>query len=628
MAEHSIKVLPVDVANMIAAGEVVDRPSSVLKELMENSLDAGSTQVDVEITSGGRRLVAVSDNGAGMNRDDALLSIERHATSKIRDVHDIERIATLGFRGEALAALSSVSRFRLVTCRRGETTGTELTMSGGKLQDVRDVGVPAGTLVEVRDVFFNVPARRKFLRSEQTELSHVRQTFMVQALAHPAVGMSLRVDGRELYNMAGGATLEDRIRELFGAEFLGKLRPVEFTARGVRVSGRISVPSINRSDRNEQFIFVNSRPTSVPLLNFAISEGYRTLLPSNRFPSLFLAIEIDPALVDVNVHPTKKEVRFKHTDDIRDTVVEAIRAALSDGSSLTTAAVDGVFSKVQQLAGIMSNPVGGAQPGSEESRLAIEDLPPTRAFRYPRMPVIPSGQPTESVSDKTDMAGSEDSNTAAAQESLPVSREQAAQLPSANPPWSWCRVLGQIGGLYVLLETEEGFVVMDPHAAHERILFERFMTAIVGGNVESQGLLMPETVEFRPADSLRIRKNMGVFRKMGFGIAEFGGDAIVVDALPSCFAGVSARALMVDIAQALEQAGARGGKEMWKEEAIAQAACKAAVKARDRMALKEIEQLVIDLAQTEMPYTCPHGRPTLIFTPFADLNRKFGRGSG
>ncbi|MEI6970880.1 MAG: DNA mismatch repair endonuclease MutL [bacterium] len=609
--QPSIRVLPIDVANMIAAGEVVDRPCSVLKELMENAFDAGASRIDVEVVAGGRKLVAVSDNGFGMNRDDALLSIERHATSKIRDVHDIERIATLGFRGEALAAVSSVSRFRILTCRRGDTIGTELVMTGGKLQDVRDAGVPPGTRVEVRDLFYNVPARRKFLRSEQTEVSHIRQVFMVQALAHPVVGMSLKVDGRELYGLADGATLEDRIRDMFGAEFVRKIRPVDHKQSGVDVSGFAGVPANSRADRNEQFIFINGRPTSAALLNYAIGQGYHALLPGSRFPAVFLNIRLDPALVDVNVHPTKKEVRFKRPDETRDAVIEAVRKALSGDGSSASAKPD--------AAGQAGTPLAGGRLAPEEVRLAIQDLPPTRSFQYPRMPVIP------------------DRSVSSSEAGRPVSAQKTGQDAGAAPeppaavgqaPWSWCRVLAQVGGLYVLLETEDGFVVMDPHAAHERILYERFMASVAGhGTVEGQGLLMPETVELGPADGLRIRKSIDLLRKLGFGISEFGGDAFVVDALPAIFPETPVRALLSDIAVALEQAGPRGGVSAWKEAAIVQAACKTAVKARDRMTLQEIEQLVVDLAKTEMPYTCPHGRPTLIFTSFTELDRKFGRGA-
>lgn len=600
MTDHHIRVLPVHVANKIAAGEVVDRPASVLKELVENAMDAGASQIDVEISTGGKKLVAVRDNGSGMNRDDAILSIERHATSKILDVDDIEKIQTLGFRGEALAAIASVSRFRLRTCRAGETTGTELTITGGKLTDVNDAGCPPGTSIEVRDIFFNVPARRKFLRGEQTELSHIRAGFIVLALSHPMIGMNLKVDGRDVHRLAVGADLEDRLRDLFGADFQKALRKVEYRSAETAIRGYVTTPAMSRADRNEQYFFVNGRATGAPLFSYALREGYRTLLPADRHPSVFLLLEMDPGLVDVNVHPTKKEVRFRHPDDVRDAVIGGVREALK--SETTGAGVVHTSSQNGEMK---------QEPAVRDIQLKIDNLPPTRTFRYPRMPVM-GGIPERTPSVQS---------TAAA---FPGEGGKAIE-PGGNAPWSWCRVLGQIGSLYVLLETEEGFVIMDPHAAHERVLFERFMADILKGKIQVQSLLLPETVELMPGDALRVRKNLDLFKKMGFGISEFGGDSFVVDALPSYFSYASAQMLLLEIAHSLEQAGARGGKERWREESIAQAACKAAVKQRDKLSLEEIEKLVVDLAGTEMPYTCPHGRPTLILTSFREINRKFGR---
>lgn len=602
-----IRVLSPHVINKIAAGEVVERPASALKELMENALDAGASQIDVEVAAGGRKLVSVRDNGSGMDRDDAILSIERHATSKIKDVDDIERIATLGFRGEALAAIASVSRFRLLTCRAGETTGTEILITGGKMADVRDAGCPAGTAIDVRDLFFNIPARRKFLRSQETELAHLREMFIVQALSHPAAGMSLKVDGRETYRLAAGATAEDRLRDLFGADYLKNLRPVDFRAGAMAVRGHVSVPLVSRSDRNEQYVFVNGRATSAPVLSYAIREGYHALLPGNRHPSVFLFLDLDPDGVDVNVHPAKKEVRFRHPIDVRDAVIQAIRQAL--GSSPVQGGGPGERPAAE-----------GALPRSAASvQLRIEDLPPTRTFMYPRMATgagdtAPGGHPLPPSVSPAAPQGQPSPEGEAGPAGLPVSS-----------PWVWCRVVGQIGGLYVILETEDGYVLMDPHAAHERVLFERFMADFADGRVQTQGLLIPETVDLMPKDANRIRKNLELFKKMGFGISEFGGDSFVVDSLPSCFSAAQPGPLLIDITHSMEEAGARGATGRWREESIAQAACKASVKARDKLNLSEIERLVVDLARTEMPYTCPHGRPTLIFTSFGDLNKKFGR---
>jgi len=607
----TIRVLSEQVANKIAAGEVVERPASVAKELIENAIDSGATQIDVEVTAGGRKLVAVRDDGTGMDGDNALLSVERHATSKIRDVDDIENISTLGFRGEALAAIAAVSRFRMATGTKGQTPGTEMLIVGGKLQDVREIGVPAGTSVEVRDLFFNVPARRKFLRSHQTELSHLRDGFILEALSHPEIGMSFTVDGHETYRLASGARFHDRLHELFGPDYVKQLCGVKGRSAEVAVSGYTSLPALNRADRNEQYVFVNRRPTTAGVIAYAVREAYRTLLPKDRHPSLFLFITMDPGLVDVNVHPTKKEVRFRHPGEVRDSVIEAIQQALRRSAP-------GVGEAAAPLTSTSDlRDAGGSRVQAADTRLHIDDLPPTRTFQYPRLSATADEgrRPGDQAQAETDGP--------APRTGTPPPAEGADKIGEA--PWSWCRVLGQVGSLYVVLETEDGLVLMDPHAAHERVLFEAFMSAVLAENAGSQSLLMPETVELRPKDAVRVRDNLELLKSMGFGISEFGGDAFVVDALPACLSATSAPGVLIAVSQALEQAGARGGKGRWKEEAIAQAACKAAVKARDALKLEEIERLVVDLAQAEMPYTCPHGRPTLIFMSFRDLNKKFGR---
>ena len=605
-SQTQIRILPPNVANKIAAGEVVERPASVLKELIENSLDAGAFRIDAEIAAGGCKLIAVTDNGPGMDKDNAILSIERHATSKIKDVDDIEKIATLGFRGEALAAIASVSRFRLATCAAGENIGTEILAAGGKVQEVRETGCPAGTCVEVRDLFFNVPARRKFLRSYQTELSHIRTGFILQALSHHGVGMNLKVDGREAYTLSKDSSLEDRLRDLFGAEYLKNLIKVNFVTEKIKVYGYTSLPAANRPDRSEQYIYVNSRVTSSPLINYAIGEGYHTLLARDRHPSVFIFLEMNPALVDVNVHPTKKEVRFRHPGEVRDDVIKAIRNALGTGDAIA------IIEKKQASSDTEKRSL---QPAVQQP-LTIENLPSAQVFKYPR--IVPPEQPAPA------------SVAPCASTATPAPNSSFIPHPSSfiiSPvsPWSFCRVVGQIGGLYVVLETEDGYALMDPHAAHERVLYERFMKDMETGHVTIQNLLIPETVEMMPKDALCVRKNMDLFKQMGFGISEFGGDAFVVDALPSCFAAVSAKTLLTEIASSLEQTGARKSAGRWREEAIVQAACKSAVKARDKLTLQELEQLVVDLTGTELPYTCPHGRPTMIFTSFQDLNKKFGR---
>ncbi|MBU0713782.1 MAG: DNA mismatch repair endonuclease MutL [Verrucomicrobia bacterium] len=626
-ADHSIHVLSDVVANKIAAGEVVERPASVLKELVENALDAEATQIDVAIVCGGRTLVGVDDNGRGMNRDDALLAVERHATSKIRDVDDLERIATLGFRGEALAAITSVARFRLCTRRAADLTGTELLMAAGKIQEVRDAGCPPGTSVEVRHLFFNVPARRKFLRSEQTELVHLRQVFMTYGLAHPAVGMKLTVDGRMVFSLAPGATFEDRRRDLFSFLSPSDLRPVNHAVGGIRVTGHVGLPAVSRSDRAEQYIFINGRPAGAPIVSGAIREGYRAVLPRDRYPVVFLFLELDPSLVDVNVHPTKREVRFYNPGAVREAVTAAVRQAL---------APDGVGAFVPQSVRPLAPSAGGlpACPSSArefgqgflgrdvprdwhpplkglEPFSGAPGVPGERRFPYPARPMPPLDAQTRDQPVRHSLGEG--------------GRSGESEISNTSAPWTWCRILGQIGGLYVVMETEDGLALMDPHAAHERILYERFMAQVTRGRIESQGLLVPETVDLPPRDALRVRRHLDLLKKMGFSIAEFGGDTFVVDALPLCFQSTTSRALLTDMAAILETAGERRSADNLLEEQVAQAACKAAVKAHSVLTREEIEDLVMQLAKTEMPYTCPHGRPTLIHTSFQELAKKFGR---
>lgn len=592
-----IRLLPPDVANKIAAGEVVERPASVLKEVLENAIDAGATQVDVEAVAGGTRLLAVADNGAGMNRDDALLSIERHATSKIRTADDIEHIHTLGFRGEALAAISSVARFRLRTRRHDELAGSDLVVTGGKLVDLKETGCPPGTLVEIRDLFFNVPARRKFLRSPQTETVHLRQMFLLQALAWPSIGMRLTLDGRQSWALAAASTPSERIRELFGQDILAGLRPVAASGE-IKLTGFASLPSLTRGDRTEQYVFVNGRPATAPVIGYAINEAYHSLIPDGRHPYVFLYLEMPPDAVDVNVHPTKKEVRFRRPSDVRDAIIRAVREALAEAGS--------AFVAGQGMAPTPAQPPAPLLP-----QLKIEDLPASRIFSYPRLPPAEPTRPVPAVT--------------GASPAPETKRTVAPGSPPVQGPWTSCRVVGQVGGLYVLLETEDGYVVMDPHAAHERVLFEKLLRAVEHGQVESQGLLVPETVELQPRDALHVRKNLELMKRLGIGVSEFGGDTFVVDALPRGLEGLGVKAMLIDVAQHLETLGERGSHSRWREEAIAQAACKAAVKARDRLSLAEVEQLVVALASAEMPYTCPHGRPTLIYTSFKELARKFGR---
>ena len=582
-----IHVLPDNVINKIAAGEVVERPASVVKELMENALDARATEINIEITSGGKTLISVADNGCGMGRNDALLSVERHATSKINDVDDIERVATLGFRGEALAAISSVSRFTLRTRPAAELSGTEITMSGGKMQEVRDAGCPPGTVMEVRHLFFNVPARRKFLRSDQTELAHIRNVFMMYALVNPAVGLRLKADGKQICNLPANASLEDRLADLFSFIAKENLRRLSLVSGNMQISGYAAVPSLTRADRSEQYLFINRRPTAAGLLAGAIREGYKTLIPKDRHPVVFIFIDLDPEQVDVNVHPAKKEVRFRNPAEVRSAVAGAIRNALAN------------------------QPVGNFSP--------VYPQPAERNQRPPsgEVPVWNYAGP------KKNTAHIERVFQLAAP--APSDENEKKTAEKANKPWAWRRIIGQIGNLYLIMETDEGLVLMDPHAAHERVLFEKFMSELGRSAVKSQALLLAESVALSPPDALRLRRALAELKKSGFGVSEFGQDTFLVEAVPACFSDVSARNLLMEIAAALAESSGKSREENMLAEQIARAACRAAVKAHAHLSAAELESLVDQLEKAEMPYTCPHGRPIIICFSLQELARKFGR---
>ncbi len=488
-------MLPDHVINKIAAGEVIERPASVMKELVENALDAGATQIDVEVVRGGMQLIAISDNGCGMDRDNALLSIERHATSKIRTAEEVESVATLGFRGEALSSICAVSRFTLITRAQDAVSGTEIRIAGGKLQDVVDAGCPPGTRFEIRNLFFNVPARRKFLRTEATELAQIRQLFAVYALAHPETGLSLISDGRELYNLPAGGSLADRISEIYNPTFFSHLRALNFEAEGVRITGFAGLPQTGKKDRSDQYVFINGRPASAPIIYHAMNEAYHSVLARGRYPSAFLFIETAPDAVDVNVHPAKKEVRFRHPVAIRDAVVAAIEQAM-----------------------ILHAPL-------EEKRAPSFQFDVNRAAQPPRM-----GKQHELKITMPDVSR-RDIPTPLHHRSEPVVIE-AQSKPELSSPWAWCRVMGMAGGAYAVLETEAGVVLMDPQAAHERVLFEKFMRDLTTGVPSQQRLLAPETVELLPADAEALRRNLPELEAMGFGVSDFGQDTFLVDALP------------------------------------------------------------------------------------------------
>ena len=625
---REIRLLTDLVINKIAAGEVVERPASVVKELLENALDAGATSIDVEVVEGGRKLICVADNGCGMSPAQAHLAIQRHATSKIRDVHDIERIGTMGFRGEALAAIPAVSRFSLKTRARDEVGGCELVIHGGQLIEDGVAGCPPGTQVEVRNLFYNVPGRRKFMRAPQTELAHIRQLLLMYAMAFPAVGFVLVSDGRELMRLNAGMAMDERLHQLFDRDMVSALRPVDFQTEGLRVQGYAALPRYHRSDRSGQYCFINRRPASAPLLGYAISQAYEQALPRGRKPVVILFVEIEPDQVDVNVHPAKKEVRFRRPTLVRDSVLTALQEALIQKK------------EAEQPFVPSAEPPLSPSPEPDEQDidpLMMETAPPRPKPRFQSLPyphlgrenltlddVVDAGrfespavQPTEEA--KATAGDAERTNNAS------LNTPPEAVLVERKSPWGRFRVVGRIRNDYVVLETDEGMVLLDPQAAHERVLFEDIRTQMEKQAVASQGLLSPEMVELTPLEAQQLRSNISLLEQMGFGISEFGGDAFLVDALPACFSAMNAATLLRELVSDLDQGrGSKSGRK-WNADAMARSACRVAVHRNMSLSDPEIHTLINRLAEADMPYTCPHGRPTVIFMSYNELARKFGR---
>ena len=612
----TIRLLPDSVINQIAAGEVVERPASVLKELLDNALDAGAGRIEVDVVDGGRRLVRVRDDGCGMGRDNALMSIERHATSKLRDLKDLDRISTMGFRGEALAAIAAVSQFTLTTNRRGDVAGTEIVVFGGKVQDVRDAGAPPGTDIAVRNLFFNVPARRKFLRSAQTEYTHIRQRFFLSALSRPDVEFTLRTDDEETCRLRGGGDALGRVRDFYGEEVARALRRVSFGNGTVEVGGWAGAPPYSRADREMQVVMVNGRPAGSPILNYAIQNAYRDLLPGGRYAPVFLTVDLPGEMVDVNVHPAKKEVRFRRPTEVRDVVIEAIRTAVKEGGIAGrkfSVGGGGLIPRTREVrvegAGVGGGAAAGSDGGSGVGGAGVP--PPPMAFppRVARQEPLPP--PAEPVAP----AGGE-------------ARGEAVPAGSAGPaaPWTEYRVLGRTAGGYVVMETGEGIVLLEPRAAHERVLYEKWLEGIREGRVPTQGLLMPANVRLSPGQANAVRKAMGWLTTNGFGLSDFGGDSFLVDGLPIWLGDGEPSEVLSDLADHLMAGKGAAGTPSWVADVAAALAERGATGVKGKLDDAALRRLIGDLSKTEMPYTSPKGKPTVILWSWRELARKFGNG--
>ena len=588
-----IRILTDRVANQIAAGEVIERPAAVVKELVENSLDAGATRVEVEFRAGGRALIRVVDNGCGMTQEDALLSLERHATSKLVETADLDHLGTFGFRGEAVPSIASVSHFELQTRVGSAAAGTEIVINGGKFVHVRECGLAPGTSITVSHLFNSVPARRKFLKTDATESAHIIQTVRLYALACPATAFVLIEDGRVLFQSPVCTTLAERVGEIFGRQLVTDLLPVAMAEAGLKLSGLIGKPGVNRSTRHELLMFVNRRPVDSRTLNYALIESYATALAKGRYPVAVLFLEPDPAAVDVNVHPAKREVRFRSEGAVRGFVIRAVLQRLREWGAPAPRAEPASAGQVHPAASevMPGDPVSLAAP-------ATVNLPPT-AF------VIKPPAPPAIV------------RTAVA----PL----AVSAPSASAALLGWRFLGTAHSDYALWETPSGLMVLDRRAAHERVWFERLEMQFKQGAVASQRLLFAIPVEFDAIASALLTDQLAFLQRHGFAVAEFGRNFFRIEAVPVWLESSDAVIFLRDII-GLMRDGQLDGKNLdLARTALAQLAAQQAVRLPSSHNETEALALVSQLFACTQPHTSPAGRPTHFELSRGELLRRFQR---
>ncbi len=588
-----IRVLSDSLINRIAAGEVVDRPASVVKELVENSLDAGAKTIEIRLNGGGRQLIEIRDDGCGMDRDDALLAVERHATSKVCSPGDLDVIRSFGFRGEALASIAAVSNFRLETAiEDGE--GTRVVVRGGRISEVATVGLPRGTAIRVERLFVNVPARRKFLRSEATELAQGMRWISRYALARPDVRWITEHGGRRLIEAPPASDLRERAAQLLGPETARHMLTIDLSRDGARVHGLAGRPVDAHVGRDHQHLFVNGRAVQDRVLTHGLAEAYRNNLAHGRHPAAILFVEIGPEAFDVNVHPQKTEVRFHRPGSVHDLVRDAVAEALGQDRA------------VPRFGELRPGPMDDHErnPRSREGFESGKTYP--MAGEPSPFPVRPptSQRPTE-VREAS------------------VGSQPGLQLaePGAAP-----RVLGQLHSSYILAQDREGLVVVDQHAAHERVLFERLLGATESSAVESQALLFPKTIEFAPHQWPTISEQIGEFRRLGFGIEPFGGASVRVDSVPTMTVGLDVERLILDLLGAVQEAkSVTATIPELRRRLITTAACHSAITIRVALELEEMRRLLRDLYATDNPTTCPHGRPILFRMGLDEIERAFRR---
>ena len=613
-----IRVLADHVANQIAAGEVVERPASVAKELVENSIDAGATRITIEIEAGGRRLLKVSDDGEGMVRDDAILAFERHATSKIRATEDLNAIGTLGFRGEALASIASVAKVELTTSTEGAAAATRVAIEGGRMRDVKDAAHPRGTTIAVRDLFFNVPARRKFMRSEATETFHLSNLVTHYALAHPEIAFTFVNNGRDVVRAVAAKDLRERAYQIFGEEFLENLLPVDGGDPLVaRVTGFVSAPRDRRTTRDAQYLFVNRRYVRDRMIGRSLSEGYRSILPHGVYPAALLFVETPLEEVDVNVHPAKTEVRFRRSAAVADAVREAVRDAL---------AANEFVPQIPQTPQIQTASAAVSFTPPQPRIEFVPPPPPPQSAPPPQPPasVIPFPSGDEIARDVEEMIRVSSVKSVASFPPLnsaeKLVREVSPETLSAN-----IRPLGQLEESFIIATDDEGLLLIDQHVAHERVLFDKYRALEAARRTESQQLLVPETFDLTPAQAAVFDQLAPEFEVYGFELMRLSGRTVAIKAVPADLPPGQARNMLSELLDTVDAEKKANAPETMRDEIAASLACHAAIKVNMPLAPEKMRWLIDRLLQTSSPTTCPHGRPIILRLKLHDIKKGFHR---
>lgn len=662
-----IRILSDNVANKIAAGEVVERPASVVKELLENSLDAGATDIRVDIEDGGRRLIRIADNGCGMLRDDAMLAFERHATSKLHDVTDLNAIATLGFRGEALPSIASVSRLLLETRTQEETTGATVDIAGGKLLNCGESALAAGTIITVRDLFFNVPARRKFLRSDQTELAHIGSLVTHYSLAHPDKAFALSHNGQSLLNVTPVAAMRDRVYQVFGAQTLDDLvdlgyreremtlaagRDEEMVSRVFALRGFVSRPQVQKLNRNSIYLFVNGRLIRDKLLLHALSSAYHNLVPPNTYPFALLFLDCDCEEVDVNVHPSKTEVRFRHGSFVHDFVRDTVREVLMESRPVSAMPMPAsspqrgaelpyseftqrVYQQGPADSGVTRSDAGAIQAFASAEAIPSEQLP---VYTIPPQAHVPSHEFEPEIRDRSEARHEyqeprpPDPSVAAAPSRMPVPDTHGGfpggldlDGPGSMASLTDLRPLGQIHNSFIVAAGRDGLWIIDQHVAHERILFEQVLRQRAAGRVAMQHLLMPLVIELTIPQQLQYARIADELNATGFDTEVFGNRTIAVKAAPAGVGPAEAERIVFEILEIADRELRGVTLDDLRRAISASIACRAAIKINTRLEPAKIDWLLQELARCEFPMSCPHGRPVALRYATRDILRGFHR---